>query len=946
MALRARESAATSPDDEKAWRPTGTLSARITRLITTAGVILSLVAVLPPLWGAAASRRAALLDQAEAAVVANRSVATTALDIGDRAGATAAVERMGLAAHATSVRLFNNAGEIAASFAPPKRDAAAYSSLAWQDKALEQLPAFLTPELRIARRLDIHGDPVGSVEVLVSSRPLIGALGQQLGLALISVLLAYAVARRVAARLRRQVAEPIHHLLETMDRVSDTQDYLIRARPHGPDEVGSLIISFNQMLEQIHTRNLRLDENRRKLRELVVERTKNFEAAAREAEMASRAKGDFLARMSHEIRTPMNGVVGMADLLENTRLEEDQHRMLRTMRSSADSLLEIINGILDFSRIEAGQLNVLETEFSAVEVIEEVCELLAPRAHERNLELVCDIDPAVPVSCTGDPIRLRQIITNLLGNAVKYTEHGQIILRAGAGPASDGRTELRIEVEDTGLGIPEHQLQTVFDAFTQGDSFETRKHGGTGLGLAISKQLVTLLGGEIGLNSTVGAGTTAWVTVPLSTPNPGARTTVLSPAGVKSVLLIQDHDAGLRALTTQFEAAGARVWSVRTGHRALEQVGVDNFDLAVIDELLGDMTGFELIDRLRSLPAAARLPVVMMTSTKPSVASALAGIEHSTRPDARFAKPFRREQLLEAVTTALGGGKAKKAAGGADVRRKLGLRVLLVEDSAVNREVATGMLQAIGCSVESASDGALGVEQALSWGFDVIFMDCQMPLMDGYEATARIRAAETAGQRKRMPIIALTANALQGDRERCLAAGMTDFVSKPFTIAKLYDALRALLDNGAVAGRKEDTPRTQPAEPAAASSRPAAASARVAPPVLDMVQIEELRSLGRPEILRQAMALFQKQVTQNLDELDGALHRAELQATEQVAHAIKSASLSMGGRRLAAIAGVCELAARRSDLEAARKLARHLRPEFSRLCRALAEAVDGTERAA
>ena len=946
MALRARETAATNRDDDEAWRPTGNLSTRITRLVAAAGIILSLVAVLPPLWGAAASRRAALLDQAEAAIVANRSAATAALDVGNRAGGAAAAERIGLAAHAASVRLFNTAGDVAASFAPPKRDPIAQGSLGWQDKALERLPAILAPDLRVARQLDIHGDPVGSVEVLVSSRPLIGALGQQLGLAFLSVLLAYAVALRVAARLRQQVAEPILHLLETMDRVAHTQDYLIRARPHGPDEVGSLIISFNQMLEQIRTRNLHLDENRRKLRELVVERTKSFEAAAREAEMASRAKGDFLARMSHEIRTPMNGVVGMADLLENTRLEEDQHRMLRTMRSSADALLEIINGILDFSRIEAGQLNVLDTEFSVVDVIEEVCELLAPRAHERDLELVCDIAPAVPTACSGDPIRLRQIITNLLGNAVKYTEKGQIILRATARPAADGRTELRIEVEDTGLGIPEHQLQTVFDAFTQGDSFETRKHGGTGLGLAITKQLITLLGGDIGLTSTVGAGTTAWVTLPLSTPQEQAGQPVLAGADVKSVLLVQDHEAGLKALTTHFEAIGARVWSARTGHRALEQIGVDNFDLAVIDELLGDMTGFELIDRLHSLPAAAQLPIVMMTSTKPSVATALAGVDHSSRPDARFAKPFRREQLLEAVTTALGGGTAKRASVGAEARPKLGLRLLLVEDSAVNREVAIGMLRAIGCTVESASDGVLGVEQALSWGFDAIFMDCQMPLMDGYEATARIRAAEMSHGRKPVPIIALTANALQGDREKCLAAGMTDFVSKPFTLAKLHGALQALVQRGAIVPRAADPALAGPAAVAKAAARSSPGSSRADPPVLDMAQIEELRSLGRPEILQQAVALFQKQVEQNLDDLDCALQRGELPATEQVAHAIKSASLSLGGRRLASIAGVCELAARRADLEAARKMSRHLRPEFSRLSKALGGLVRDAERAA
>jgi CheY-like chemotaxis protein len=621
--------------------------------------------------------------------------------------------------------------------------------------------------------------------------------------------------------------------------------------------------------------------------------------------------------------------------------------MLNTMRSSADSLLEIINGILDFSRIEAGQLQVLETQFSVVEVVEEVCELLSSRAHERNLELICDIEPAVPTCCSGDPLRLRQIITNLLGNAVKYTEKGQIILRAKASPAADGRMELRIEVEDTGLGIPEHQLQSVFDAFTQGDSFETRKHGGTGLGLAITKQLVTLLGGEIGLTSTVGVGTTAWVSLPLAASADAAPTPLLSAAGVKCVLLVQDNEQALKALSSLFEAAGTRVWSARTGHRALEQTGVDNFDLAIIDELLPDMAGVQLIDRLRSAAETAKLPTVLMTSTKPAAVAATRAHASSSQPDAKFTKPFRRERLLEAVESALGRGDTKGKESLGTARQKLNLRVLLVEDSPVNLEVAVGMLHAIGCSVETASDGALGVEQALSWGFDVIFMDCQMPLMDGFEATARIRAAEATAGRKPTPIIALTANALQGDRERCLDAGMTDFVSKPFNIAKLHGALLAQVRSGALAAtgavpaavaRVETAKPPNPMMARAASDTPA--------PVLDPAQIAELRALGQPQILVKATALFQTQAAQNLDDLDAALQRGDLAAIEQAAHALKSSALSMGGRRFAEAAGACETAARQADLDAARAGSRNLRSEFSKLSAALEQSAQDTERAA
>jgi CheY-like chemotaxis protein/HPt (histidine-containing phosphotransfer) domain-containing protein len=603
--------------------------------------------------------------------------------------------------------------------------------------------------------------------------------------------------------------------------------------------------------------------------------------------------------------------------------------MLQTMRTSADSLLDIINDILDFSRIEAGQLQVLKTAFSPVELIEEVCELLAPRAHERDLEFVCDIETKVPESLAGDPLRLRQVVTNLVGNAVKYTQKGSITLRASAVPQPEDSVMLRIEVEDTGYGIPEEQLQKMFEPFTQGDSFETRKQGGTGLGLAITKQLVTLLGGEVNVTSKLGTGSKFWVTIPFKLE----KQTTVAPrwrSGVNSALLVQNDVAGARAVTRMLEEGGAKVTTYRNGHETLDALVLEEFDLLVVDELLPDMSGYEFIDRLRSSGKAKSMAIVMLTTTKPAAAD----LEHVSEPDARVSKPARRVRLREAIDQARGRGDATAAnpspAGGLP---KLDMNVLLVEDSRVNREVARGMLESLGCTVETASDGNIGVEQALSYKFDVVLMDCQMPLVDGFEATSRIRVAEAANGRAGMPIIALTANALQGDRERCLAAGMTDFISKPFTIKKLHAALTA-------AATGKPVFEVAPANPRIAEKRPAPPPQPSLEldeaPVVDTRQIDELRALKKPGLLEQAVAMFQKQASATLDEVDHALRAGSAPELEQHFHALKSCALSIGARRFASVASDCEQAVRHGDLVAAERFATNLRPQYAVLCEALA----------
>ncbi len=821
-----------------AWRPTGALSRRLTRLILATALLSVLVGVLLSALNLTLEYRTRMRNEADVAIEKQRHLITETLSTNFHGSAAVAARQIARDTGAIAVRVFDYREDAA--LAQVVEEAGTeqrqdQNMPRWQRIAAGYLPDIPMPELHITRALDINGDAVGSVEVALSSRPLFQALTRYLLMALLAMTLVAALALFIARRVRRQIAEPIVRLLDMMDTVARTKDFALQAVPEGPDEIGSLTNSFNELLNHIHSRNQTLAIHRRQLQELVIERTKSFEQAAREAEIASRSKGDFLARMSHEIRTPMNGVIGMAELLENTRLEGQQHHMLQTMRSSADSLLDIINDILDFSRIEAGQLQVLKTQFSPVDLIDEICELLAPRAHERNLELVCDIDAKVPEICSGDPLRLRQIITNLLGNAIKYTEKGHVILRATAHPQPEGGTQLRVEVEDTGFGIPEEQLQKMFEPFTQGESFESRKQGGTGLGLAITKQLVTLLGGEVYVTSKLGTGSKFWITVPFGVEK-GVAEAPRWQSGVKHVLVVQSDGHAVRTVVRLLEESGSHVQKSRTGFEALDLMVIEELDLIIADEVLPDMSGYQFIDRIRSSAKSKSVVTILMTSTKP----ASANLEHVSEPDARISKPVRWSRLREAIDQALGRGDAAgagKQAGGA--RLSLGLRVLLVEDSPVNREVASGMLEALGCKVETASDGSVGVEQALSWGFDAVLMDCQMPLMDGFEATQRIRAAEAASGREAMPIVALTANALQGDRERCLAAGMTDFISKPFTIKKLQAALTAAKTGKAAFELAPPNPRMRSTPPDE-------------PPVVDTRHIDELRALRKPQLLEKS----------------------------------------------------------------------------------------------